>query len=128
MKLKLKNSHYKYLFIIWTVILFTLTSWPSLNAPSMPIGFADKIAHFVFYLIFALLFVKMKKHQPYAKTLRQLCILALIVPLLDELHQIPIPGRQFSIYDIFADIFGMSVVIVYYYIRELRSNAFQRNN
>jgi VanZ family protein len=126
--MKINNNVYKYLFIVWTIILFTLTSCPSLHTPSMPIGFADKIAHFVFYLIFALLFAQMKKHQSYEKTLKQLCILALIVPLLDELHQIPIPGRQFSIYDIFADIFGMSIVIGYYYIKSLRSNAFQRDN
>ena len=37
--------------------------------------------------------------------------LAAIIPLTDELHQIPIRGRDFSVFDIMADLLGFLLII-----------------
>ena len=61
-----------------------------------------------------------KKELP--KTIKKLYLLAVLVPLLDELHQIPIPGREFSVYDIFADFLGFLVIILIYRSRKKKTS------
>ncbi|MBT4332008.1 MAG: VanZ family protein, partial [Candidatus Cloacimonetes bacterium] len=46
--------------------------------------------------------------------LKILSVLAVIIPILDESHQILIPGRSFSYYDILADFLGFLTIIIYY--------------
>lgn len=108
---------YRILFIIWSVLLISLTSYPKLEVPKTDIFQQDKIAHFIFYLIFAWLFVRMHGPQPDFTILKKTMLLALLVPILDELHQIPIPGRNFSIWDIVADMLGFTVVILIFYYK-----------
>jgi len=89
----------------------TLTSIPKLQTPSSDIFKLDKVAHFGVYLVFAYLLVKI--HRSDQKILlRKLLLLALLIPVLDEVHQIPIPGREFSLYDIIADMAGFAVIFV----------------
>ena len=84
-----------------------------------PIIGMDKVAHFTEYLIFAFLFVKM--HKDVRKGVKRLLILACTIPILDELHQIPIPGRDFSFYDILADTWGFLVVIFVYWSKCIKA-------
>lgn len=72
----------------------------------------DKLAHLGFYTIWAVLFILMFNPRIWYKTLRRLIILAMWVPLLDELHQIPIPGRMFSWWDLLADLSGIGLAIL----------------
>ena len=109
-----KIKFYKILFITWSVILFTLTSIPKLSVPTHQIVNFDKLAHAFVYLIFAWLFILMHKRTDLQQTLRKLLIIATIVPLADELHQIPIPGRMFSVWDILADLIGFLIIIIIY--------------
>jgi VanZ family protein len=102
--------------------LFTLTSYPKLPTPETGITNIDKLAHFSFYFIFALLFILMHDPASLNQTLRKLLKLALILPLIDELHQIPIPGRTFSIWDLLADLLGFSLVFLIFKIRLSKSN------
>jgi len=106
-----KLTLYRYFFVIWSVMLFTLTSIPKLSTPSTGMLEIDKLAHFVVYLVFAYLLVKiLNKDQ---RSIKKILILtALTIPLIDELHQIPIPGREFSIYDIIADMIGFAVILI----------------
>ncbi len=99
---------YKYLFVIWSIVLFTLTSLPSLTLPKKDEIGIDKLAHLIFYFIFAFLFVK--SYQNTKKATQKLLYLTAFIPLLDELHQIPISGRYFSFWDILADVTGMLIV------------------
>jgi len=108
----IKKHIYKILFIVWSALITTFSSIPSLNLNPSPIIGTDKIAHFTEYFIFSLLFIKL--HKDSRKGLLNLIWLALFIPLLDELHQIPIPGRDFSIYDILADTLGFLVAIIIY--------------
>ncbi|MDO9577056.1 MAG: VanZ family protein [Candidatus Cloacimonadales bacterium] len=121
-KLTANRRLYRILFILWSILLFTLTSYPKLSSPPIGITSFDKFAHFFFYFVFALFFVKM--HDPLAlkSTLNKTLIIALVVPLADELHQIPIPGRDFSIWDIAADLLGISLILIIfrYRLKKLR--------
>ncbi|RLC50596.1 MAG: hypothetical protein DRI23_03780 [Candidatus Cloacimonadota bacterium] len=109
-----KRKLYRILFIIWSLILFTLTSYPKLSVPSVHIINFDKLAHAFVYLIFAWLFMLMHDQLNLARIVKRLTLLAAIIPLADELHQIPIPGRFFSIWDIVADLIGFSIIILIY--------------
>ena len=117
----MKKKYYKIAFYIWTGIIFTLTSIPKLQTPINDTLSIDKLAHFTVYMIFAFLFMKMFKTKQYTQKLKLLSILAVLVPIFDELHQIPIPGRFFSYYDILADLLGFLTVIFYFKIKLKRS-------
>ncbi|MCK4311354.1 MAG: VanZ family protein [Candidatus Cloacimonetes bacterium] len=109
---------YKILFILWSIVILTLTSIPKLKTPVDEPFNIDKIAHFVVYIIFAYLFIKMHLKKNLIKTLKVLWILAIIVPIFDELHQIPIPGRQFSFWDIIADFLGFLAILLFFTYRK----------
>lgn len=110
----MKKKYFKIAFYIWAVILFTFTSIPKLQAPIDDSLNIDKLAHFIVYLIFAFLFMKMFDENQYTQKLKILSVLAVIIPILDESHQILIPGRSFSYYDILADFLGFLTIIIYY--------------
>ncbi len=110
------RKKYLILFILWTIILFTLTSIPKLDIPTNDELNLDKVAHLFVYTLFAFLFVKMYKKKFFV--LKRLLILAIFVPLFDELHQIPIPGRMFSYFDLIADILGFLIVFLYFKFRK----------
>ena len=113
----MKNKYNKIAFYIWAGVVFTLTSIPKLQSPLDDSLNIDKLAHFVVYMIFAYLFMKMFDTKQYIQKLKLLYILAVIIPIFDELHQIPIPGRSFSYYDILADFLGFLTVIIYFKIK-----------
>ncbi|MDP8201372.1 MAG: VanZ family protein [Candidatus Tenebribacter burtonii] len=117
----MKRKHFKIAFYIWTGIIFTLTSIPKLQSPINDTLNIDKLAHFTIYMIFAYLFMKMFDTEQYTQKLKLLSILAVFIPIFDELHQIPIPGRSFSYYDILADFLGFITVILYFKIKLKRS-------
>lgn len=113
----MKNKYYKIAFYIWAGVIFTLTSIPKLQSPLDDSLNIDKLAHFIVYMIFAYLFMKMFDTKQYIHKLKLLSVLAIIIPIFDELHQIPIPGRSFSYYDILADFLGFLIVIIYFKIK-----------
>ena len=115
------KKYYKVAFYIWAGVVFTLTSIPKLQTPINDTLNIDKLAHFTVYMIFAYLFMKMFTQDQYIQKLKLLSILAVLVPIFDELHQIPIPGRFFSYYDILADFLGFLTVIIYFKIKLKRS-------
>ena len=118
----MKKKYNKIAFYIWAGIVFTLTSIPKLQTPINDTLSIDKLAHFTVYMIFAYLFMKMFSQDQYIQKLKLLSVLAVIIPIFDEIHQIPIPGRFFSYYDMLADFLGFLTVIIYFKIKLKRSN------
>lgn len=114
---KISIKVYRVLFIIWSLVILTLTSIPKLQIPTEHIVSLDKLAHFGVYLIFAWLFIRMHQTKNPGATLKKLILLSLTVPLFDELHQIPIPGRMFSVWDVIADFIGFLAIIIIYKIK-----------
>ncbi len=126
----MSSTTYKYFFIIWSIIILILTSIPRLHTPVDELWNVDKLAHFIVYLIFAFLFIMMNINNDFKKTQHTLILLSIIVPIFDEIHQIPIPGRQFSLLDIIADFIGFATIIVIFKNKKIRLkifNFFSRN-
>ena len=70
------------------------------NITNKEIRNLDKMVHFSLYFLLSLLFF-----SGFGLNKKMLLILILFA-FFDELHQIPIPGRTFSLFDWFFDILG----------------------
>jgi len=101
------------------IILFLGTTLPSKNLPDVPSG--DKLNHFAGYAVLSFLlftFLRLRSADTVAeiKIFQRSFIIASVYGILDELHQIPIPGRFFEWYDILADINGAVLGLAVAYI------------
>jgi VanZ family protein len=97
----------------WIVLIFVLSSIPTLSTdyPKLP-GWIDKLAHFVEYLVLALLFhrvLSMNRERRIAGLSLAALFLCITIAVLDEFYQRFIPGRQSSVYDLYADLSGIVV-------------------
>ena len=98
-----------------------VSSIPNLSSPAVSFGFTDKIAHFIEYFILGLLtayaiseFVK----KPWWIFLIS-ASLAALYGVLDEFHQLLIPGRSMEGWDMAADFLG-SILASALYVRYLQ--------
>jgi VanZ family protein len=112
--------------VFWAVILYygwlagilIVSSIPNLGSDKDMLLGSDKFAHFTVYLILAVLFILMKRIRGQAIKLPHYLFLSIPLPFLEELHQVLIPGRQFSLLDYVADWAGVSVIFAgYYFLR-----------
>lgn len=101
--------------VFYWILLFTLTSLPSQSVPS--VGVNDKLEHSLAYfglsflLYLTLLFQKKSDFlKKYAAIFTILIIL--IYAVLDEVHQLLIPGRSCEMLDFLADMLGGIVGII----------------
>ena len=116
----MKNNIYKIAFYVWIVFILISTSYPRISISDEHIIGLDKLAHIFLYFIFAFLFLK-KQSIITLKHLKHLIIMSFLIPLGDELHQLFIPGRNFSLYDIVADIIGFYIIISVTYFTKFHS-------
>ena len=119
--------------IVYWLILFVLTSLPSKSA--ITIGVSDKIEHFGAYGILAsVLYVnlyfqkKFKKLNKYPGTFT--LIFASLYGVMDELHQLFVPGRTADILDWTADFTGslLAVIITKFIIQKLKQLEQKKNS
>lgn len=114
--------------VVWMLAIFIGTSIP--GASSSREGGKDKIQHFLVYGILAVLMYRswrlsQTSHRP------RLGLAAITMlttggwALLDELHQIPIPGRTCNILDLAADAAGLVVglMLITYWQRRRQRQA-----
>ena len=101
--------------VFYWILLFTLTSLPSQSVPS--VGVNDKLEHSLAYfglsflLYLTLLFQKKSDFlKKYAAIFTILIIV--IYAVLDEVHQLLIPGRSCEMLDFLADMLGGIVGIL----------------
>lgn len=113
---------YRFLFYFWLVIILILTSYPTLPPLHDKLVSIDKVGHFVVYSILAFFYMKKEQNNKLSKTHLNLSILAIVIPFIDELHQIPIPGRDFSFLDILADFCGFLMIIIIFKIKARKSS------
>ncbi len=119
---------------LYWLLLLTATSLPAAELPS--IGTVDKINHFIAYfglsiLLNLTLLFQTKWEYFYSKAFIIAFIIVITYGMLDELHQIFIPGRFAEFYDWLADVFGaiMGISLVRLLVNKLnyKSAKFQRN-
>jgi VanZ family protein len=108
-----------WVLVVYWIVLFLGTTLPSNNLPDVPSG--DKLNHFVGYAVLSFLlftYLKLKSSDAVAeiRIFQKSFIIASVYGILDELHQIPIPGRFFEWYDILADINGAALGLAFAFI------------
>lgn len=112
----------------WLVI-FILTSLPGNSIPKLILGFSDKAKHLGAYLVlsfllsFALHF--QNKYRILNKHSARFSFLIIsIYGLLDEIHQIFVPGRYFEWLDFLSDIIGgvIGITISQWIINQNKKN------
>jgi len=123
MKIKFRT-----LLIIWIVVMFTVSSIPDLKIiPHWHFTWKDKIAHIAEYAILALLFLLMlRQENRIANRKRRLLTIlcfGLLISVIDELHQLFIPGRSTDFLDIVADFFG--IVIMAFIFDKIQNHRFR---
>jgi len=114
--MKINRSMYPWL--LWLSLIWIVSSLPSDNLPSYmnKIVGIDKLAHFTQYLILGLLVNRwLKRMNMSGKKSLYMYGFILALALIDELHQIFIPGRSFSVYDMIAN--GSGLVCGYLILR-----------
>ena len=101
--------------IFYWILLFTLTSLPTESVPS--VGVNDKVEHLLAYfglsflLYLALLFQKKSIIlKNYAVLFTFLVVFA--YGIMDEVHQLLVPGRSCELLDFLADMLGGVIGII----------------
>lgn len=101
----MSRSRARWLWAATAATILLLTSWPDPGnlLPPQVLSW-DKLAHGVLYLPYGLFMaLSLRGAAP-----RWAWGLALAFPVLDELHQLLIPGRFCSVADMIADAAGMA--------------------
>lgn len=96
--------------ILWAMLIFGLSSIPSLSTPKIGIKPTDKLAHIIEFGIFGYLITRAFYHSNFS--LRRYSIvlgitLGILYAFLDEFHQSLVPGRCVSLGDVVADSLGV---------------------
>lgn len=99
-----------FITIVYWITLFFFTSIPLQN---FNIGneIPDKVKHFVAYFILSLLFtISLRFYNEKKEKIKNIYIFSILVisvnGLIDEVHQLFIPGRLFEWLDLLADVSG----------------------
>ena len=95
----------------YVLLIFAVSSIPSLTAPGPEFVPKDKIAHFVEYFILGVLLFKgigWTVSPSRAATFGFLVAVGASVGALDEIYQSFVPGRMMSILDWYADVAGVA--------------------
>lgn len=118
--------------IIYWIILFILTSLPSTLAIATDMN--DKLNHFGAYGLLSILLYLNLHFQEKIKILSRFpaaftVLIASIYGLLDEIHQMFVPGRSAEFLDWLADFLGSvtAVLIMGYILRKFKQNEFEKN-
>jgi VanZ family protein len=109
------------------MLIFVLSSVPSLPAFRAPFD-VPTIAHIVFFGILCLLAERAFFHQTALQFLRTNSLLSAFVftcayGVLDEVHQLYVPGRWADVYDVVADAIGATIAMAWL---RLRLGGFRR--
>ena len=110
--------------IVWAVLILTVSSIPDLSTPSPGFTVSDKIMHFAEYFILGLLTAKAVStfNKKPLKIFWLSSALASGYGILDELHQLLIPGRTAEGLDMVADILG-SILAAGLFVRMLQRHS-----
>ncbi|UCG52530.1 MAG: VanZ family protein [Candidatus Latescibacterota bacterium] len=107
-----QNQRRLYPVLIYVLLIFAVSSFPSLKAPGPSFALKDKIAHTAEYFVLGLLLfrgVGWTVSRSRTATLGFLVSVGVSVAALDEIYQSFIPGRMMSVYDWYADALGVVI-------------------
>lgn len=96
----------------WCLLIFILSSVPGNRYPQVRWEHADKLVHILLYIpvgFFAVMYFRQRRLGVYLAWM-----FGVFYGFTDELHQLLVPRRSFSLGDILADAVGVTVGIVAY--------------
>ena len=103
--------------IVWGILIFVVSSIPSLKTPDLGFNFQDKLAHAFEFGIFGF-FLSRSTFRLWGNRI-WVVILTVMVGLiyggLDEIHQSFVPGREAAIDDFFADSLGVIIALIIFW-------------
>lgn len=117
------NILYSLPAVSYAVLIFIFSSIPQEEMPKMALLNQDKLLHLVEYTVFGMLLMLAFRKQQALHIRKQAAYYAFGVGLLyagsDEIHQLFVPGRNASVYDLMAD--GLGIILgIYLFYRLLR--------
>ena len=116
------SGSYRLLAVGWMMLIFFLSSQPSLPAVSFFSG-ADLLLHAVFYAILCV-FLARSFTDPRIRNWNRVILLTVLVTaygITDEFHQSFVPGRDASIWDVLADNVGGFLAAVMLFWRDRKT-------
>lgn len=93
--------------VLWMVVIFVLSSIPGKQLPEMPFPGFDKIAHIGIYAILGFFLA-----GAFNGKILVIFIIGVVYGLFDEVHQILVPFREFSLLDLLSDAIGVVIGII----------------
>lgn len=91
-----------FLPILWMIIIFTVSSIPGNTLPEYPFFGFDKLAHILEYSILGFLWARVLKRK-----IILIILIGTVFGILDEIHQLFVPFRVFSVIDMLCDSTGV---------------------
>jgi VanZ family protein len=114
----LSGRNFFWLAIIWTVLI-TIASLVSFNSiPKVKIVGSDKMIHFLFYLVFVILWGLAKKQIYFNRKYDFLIVVIAIIYgiIIEVLQSVLTSTRQADFYDVLANaigaIFGLVILLI----------------
>lgn len=106
--------------ILWAVLIFTLSSIPDLRSGLMPFWdvILRKIAHAAEFAVLAVLLARVGYHESHPRSVALILGLAWLAAttyaVMDEYHQMFVPGRHGAWLDVGIDSLGAAVGLAVY--------------
>jgi len=105
------NLKYKIPAILYSILIFFLSSIQQSKLPPVHLIGFDKIVHIIEYLLYGMTLMLAYSRSTSDKIIHNAFKLSLITGIIyaasDEIHQLFVPGRDFSIFDFTADAAGV---------------------
>lgn len=107
------------MLIVWIIVIFVLTGYPSLTVRGIVQTPVDKLYHAIIFFILGFL------EYPVFKRFLFFLVGGAIV-FFAEFQQLIIPGRDFEIADIIAGIFGLLIAFFVFNWRNIKKDAISK--
>lgn len=109
---KMKNQLliHKWPAILFAVLIFIFSSLPGDKLPEIRFGLGDKFIHVIEFGLFGIfLYHAFRFSSPISKPYFATLCVGIVYALLDEIHQLFVPGRSCEIWDFIADLVGIII-------------------
>jgi VanZ family protein len=100
------------ILVVWIVVIFILTGYPSLKTPHVKEFPFDKLYHFALFFVLGILEYRILKNYLFF-------VFGCTIAVCAELQQLIIPGRDFEVFDIIAGLIGLFLSFVIFRRRDL---------
>lgn len=114
-------TRYQLPFILWATFIFISSSIPGRSIPKINFPNADKIVHFIIFMVFCALTDRAIKFQGWFPLLAKYhlifsVVVTVLYGIIDEGHQLFVPNRDASLADLAADAVGALLYVGSFWI------------